>query len=508
MRRSLIWLLAGAMLLPPAAPAADTRDRVGVAHAAGRYNFTRDDFLNEGAGRILELGSRVIKVFLVPRSLRDLYPFNSDWPVTDDVVEVAAHPHFQDLFAKPFSTFVLVIGPYHDVAQLLDGIDESEAARERDQMYRLASYLLTAFAGTDKTFVLQNWEGDHMLRAGLPIGVAPSATRLQAMADWLNLRQDAVTQARQEVGERRVTVLHATEVNLLLHAMEGRATLTNDVLPLTHSDLYSYSSWDMDFTPASLVAALDYLAARAPDSGRFGARNVMIGELGLGKTYGFPEEEQRYQRIHRLVDTAVAWGARYVIYWQVYCNEVLRPYQGRPRGMHLQGFWLIPPGALRISLWDDLRTEMRTAVSHAALLIGGRHAVRVGDEGIEARRRDRGDVWQEIAIKDWNGGSLSSGDVVSLQAHDGTYLSVETGSRGRLITRPVATTKGERFVIRLANGKGLIRPGRAFTLQSSRNDRFLGASSRLPGPLSAGRTTPGADEEFRLEELETSVRQP
>ncbi|HEY4574921.1 MAG TPA: hypothetical protein VIJ26_13170, partial [Thermoanaerobaculia bacterium] len=159
--------LAGLLLLAATAPAGavDARDVLGVAHAAGRYDFTGGDFLNEGADRVLELGSRVIKVFLYPGHMQELYPFNSDWsPLSSDVVELAQRPYLQQLFAKPFSTFLLEITPVTISPQFLDGLTPEEAAAERDQMYRLAKYLLTTYAGSGKTFVLQNWEGDHLLR--------------------------------------------------------------------------------------------------------------------------------------------------------------------------------------------------------------------------------------------------------------------------------------------------------------------------------------------------------
>ncbi|HEY0557413.1 MAG TPA: hypothetical protein VGG20_24370, partial [Thermoanaerobaculia bacterium] len=153
-------LLAGA--LP--ATAVDARDVLGVAHAAGRYNFTGADYLNEGADRVLEVGSRVIKIFFVPNTIQALYNFNSDWaPLPVDVVELAQRPYVQALFAKPFSTYILVITPVTVTPQFLDGLSPAEAAAERDQMYRLTRYLLTAYADSGKTFILQNWEGDHIL---------------------------------------------------------------------------------------------------------------------------------------------------------------------------------------------------------------------------------------------------------------------------------------------------------------------------------------------------------
>src|SRR5436305_642550 len=199
-RRTLGWGLAAALLLSAALPAGavDARDVLGVAHAAGRYNFTSGDFLNEGGDRILELGSRVIKVFFVPRFIDDNYSFNSNWsPTPVDVVDLAQRPYFQELFAKQFSTYLLVVEPVTGSPQFLDGLSADEAAAENDQMYRLAKYLLTTYANTGKTFILQNWEGDHLLRMGLTASDAPVAVRVQGMIDWWNARQAGVLKARQ-----------------------------------------------------------------------------------------------------------------------------------------------------------------------------------------------------------------------------------------------------------------------------------------------------------------------
>src|SRR5262245_41546189 len=164
MRKAASWLLAATLVLAgaPLAKAIEARDVLGVAHAGGKYNFTDEDFLNEGADRILELGSRVIKVFFVPTNVETTYSFNSDWePLPADAVEMAQRPYVKELFAKPFSTFIIVTTPVTGAPEFLDGLTDEEAAAETDQMYRLAKYLLTTYANTGKTFILQNWEGDH-----------------------------------------------------------------------------------------------------------------------------------------------------------------------------------------------------------------------------------------------------------------------------------------------------------------------------------------------------------
>src|SRR4051794_13455387 len=266
-----------ALTILPAARAVEIRDVLGVAHAAGKYNFSEQDYLNEGADQILETGSRVIKVFVYPGHMEEMYGFNSDWGLDSaDVVELVQRPYFQQLFAKPFSTFILEITPVTIHPQFNDGLTPEEAAAERDQMYRLAKYLLTAYADSGKTFILQNWEGDHLLREGLAEGADPDPVRLRGMIDWWNARQDGVRAARDELRARDVTVANACEVNLLANAMKGKVTATNDVVPFTHCDLYSYSSWDVGFEPGELVRALDYLESKAPASRLFGRRNLYL----------------------------------------------------------------------------------------------------------------------------------------------------------------------------------------------------------------------------------------
>ena len=162
------------------------------------------------------------------------------------------------------------------------------------------------------------------------------------MIDWWNARQDGVKQARKEIGSHGVRVLHAAEVNLLGAAMAGKVTATNNVIPFTHCDLYSYSSWDLGFTPAQLTRALDYLESKAPDNALFGRYNLYLGEFGMAKDHGAPEG-QRFERIRELMEAALGWGVRYAVYWQVYCNEALQTYTGRPDNARSAGVLAGPP---------------------------------------------------------------------------------------------------------------------------------------------------------------------
>jgi len=509
-RKALSWILTAALLLPGAAQGAvgadegkAARDVLGVAHASGNYNFTGEDYLNEGANRLLELGTGVIKVFFVPTNVDTAYPFNSDWsPLPENVVELAQKPYFQELFAKPFSTFILVITPVTIAPQFLDGLTAEEAAAEKDQMYRLAKYLLTTYAGTGKTFILQNWEGDHMFRQALVPGTEPDQVRIQGMIDWWNARQDGVRKARQEVGSRNVEVLHAAEVNALQRAMDGKVSATNDVLPFTRCDLYSYSSWDLSFTPEDLTRALDYLESKAPDNRLFGRRNIYLGEFGLGKDQGTPEGE-RFERIRRLMEAALGWGVRYAVYWQVFCNEPLHVYTGRPRNKDMRGFWLVRPDGERAPLWEELETQLEASIYQAAFSSYSNQYFSVdagsdGDHPVSAERWIRGSFWETFTLKDWNGGALESGDTVTLQSHGGLYLSVEGGAGGRVYARSSVASRPERFTIQKIGGAGPIRPGDSVALKSARSNRYLAPEVGGQGAIRALRTAPGPAEVFKL----------
>src|ERR1700730_8280936 len=119
--------LAGATLLAAGVPgrplaAESVRDVLGASHAGGLYNFTSEDYLDEGADQLLGFGTRVIKVWLT-NDVASLYLFNSDWtPPAANVVELAQKPYFQSLFNKPFTTYLLVVKPVTGSPQFLAGM--------------------------------------------------------------------------------------------------------------------------------------------------------------------------------------------------------------------------------------------------------------------------------------------------------------------------------------------------------------------------------------------------
>ncbi len=340
------------------------RDIVGITHVDGKYHLTGEDFLNEGADQILALGSRVIKVWF--HNPEKKYSFNSIWPQMNSMVDIAESAYFKELFEKPFTTYILMcFSTGRDAAYFRHGITEEQRLDEQRQFYELAKYLLTTYRKTGKTFVLQHWEGDWLIRGNYDRKADPTPEAIDGMVEWLNARQAGVNQAREEVGTDGVRIYHAAEVNRVVDSMkEGKPNLVNKVLPRTRLDLVSYSAWDSTAeysdNPKTFHEALDYIAANMPDSAQFGNRNVYVGEFGMPENKNPPERIRKV--IPGVVETALDWGCPYIVYWELYCNELQDSKQTVPVGSNdaVRGFWLIRPDGSKAWTWDYFHRLMNS----------------------------------------------------------------------------------------------------------------------------------------------------
>jgi len=334
----------------------DLRDIVGVTHVDGKYFLTDEDFLNEGAEQILSLGSRVIKVWF--HNPRKSYSFNSQWPQTNSLIEIAQTKYFRELFDKPFTTYIMMCFSFgKNAAYWRKGITSEQKLDEQKQFHELTKYLLTTYKGTGKTFVLQHWEGDWLIRGNYDRNADPTPKAISGMIDWLNARQEGVNQARKEVGTNGVWVYHAAEVNRVVSTMkQGRPNMVDKVLPHTKLDLVSYSAWDAtaEYSENSQILreALDFIATNMPDSVEFGNRNVYLGEFGMPENKFSPERIQKV--IPGAVETALNWGCPYIVYWQLYCNEFTDEKKKPPVKSNdtVRGFWLIRPDGSKAWTWD------------------------------------------------------------------------------------------------------------------------------------------------------------
>ncbi len=347
--------------------AREKRDIIGVSHVVGRYCLTKKNFLAEGADEILALGSRVIKVWFYPNPQeppRVMYPFHSQWPDVKSLVEGAKISYYRELFEKPFTTYMLSVGSMGRAADYWrTEITAEQEADETRQFYELTKHFLTTYRDTGKTFIFQHWEGDWMVRGHTDAKRDPEPKALENMVRWLNARQAGVTKARQEVGEQGVKVYHAAEVNRVYSSMvEGRPNMINSVIPKTHVDMVSYSAWDsmMDHRddPQGFRKALDFIAKHTPNHPVLGDKNVYVGEFGI------PETDYSLDLVQKVVadtvQTSLDWGCQYVVYWQLYCNEMKDPKTPVPvkNNKDMRGFWLIRPDGSKSPVWAYLHNVM------------------------------------------------------------------------------------------------------------------------------------------------------
>lgn len=343
---------------------------IGSTHVKPNYSFGDQDSLNEGADRLLEMGSAVIKVWFYngAETPEVMYRWNSQWPKAENLAEGAKLPYWRALFDKPFKTYILNVMEIVPMADYYwrEDFTAEQAQEVQRQMYELARYFLTEYQGTGKTFILANHETDWHLEGDLgnweieaPDTVYENAVR------WFQARQRGVEQAREEIGtDHGVKVYHAGEVVHVVKSMrEGQKNMVNQILPRVKFDLISYSCWDStviggirDFDEIS--QALDYIAENAIDSDAFGDKNVYIGE------YGLPEHDYDADSVLRVtrnvVEKGLSWGCPYIVYWQLYCNE---PREGAKvpssNNADSRGFWLIRGDGSRTAVYDYFHEMLR-----------------------------------------------------------------------------------------------------------------------------------------------------
>jgi hypothetical protein len=332
--------VGAASVVAASAPKAD-RDVESYNYVLGtqtigpKYRFTSDDTLVETAKAIAGMGSNILKISLGKDYARQYEGVEPEPRVGSPATLVLRHRSFRAVLRMPFSHILLWVYPF-DVGWWADGLSQEESDATYRQVYDLTAALLREFNHSGKTFYLGHWEGDWHLHPGYDPSKDPSETMLNGMADWLNVRQRAIEDAKRAIRHRKVEVYGYAEVNLARKAMKGGRTLTNDVLPRTGVDFVSYSSYDSLTADAGTVGdrlkeALDYVESRLRPKPSIVGKRVFIGEYGFPAQHHSPARQADLSRA--VARAAVEWGCRFCLYWEMYCNE-------KPDGTH-RGFWLI-----------------------------------------------------------------------------------------------------------------------------------------------------------------------
>jgi hypothetical protein len=306
------------------------------------------------AKAVRELGSDTLKLS-VSAKYPELYHIPQNPRIKSVRDLVASDDSFKTVLGMPFHHLMLWLYPFSDsLSQLHEG---KMSPKQNDLIYReiydFTAYLLKTYTGTGKSFYLGNWEGDWHTVKGYDQATDPTPGTLARMRDWLLLREKAVSDARRDTPHQGVNVFFYVEINHVRKAIkEGRPAIVNRVLPHIKTDFVSYSSYDV--TKAAMrtggeegkrqfFEALDYIEKHLPPSDMRGKR-VMIGEYGV-PLESVPDPAIQAKQVAQLMSWALEWGCPFVMYWQLYCNEI------NPQTHKHRGYWLIDEQGVKQPVW-------------------------------------------------------------------------------------------------------------------------------------------------------------
>lgn len=312
---------------------------IGTQTIGAVYQFTSQTLLVETAQAIADMGSNTLKF----RMNRDYGKGEGrNVPAMDPNIETltdlaSREPSHKRVLDMPFSNYIIWAYPLKANKLHLSALDNKTAAQAQEveyvEIYEFASYLLKTYNGTGKTFYLGHWEGDWTLLGAAGSKAEPTPERVNNMIAWLNVRQKAVEDAKRETPHQNVQVYNYVEVNLVQKGMKGGKCVTSDVLPKTTVDFVSYSAYDSqkDDIVKSMKEALDYIESKLPPKPGIEGKRVFLGE------YGFPackvDPKTQDDRSRQVMKAGLEWGCPFVLYWEMYNNEVVAGKQ--------RGFWLI-----------------------------------------------------------------------------------------------------------------------------------------------------------------------
>ena len=345
-----IALAAANAAAQPASPVDGYNFVLGTQTFGAAYHFTAEPAVVETARAIAALGSNTIKFTLAPSTAGN-----------QTLVEIArSDPAVKAVIDMPFVNILMWVYPAATRGKLFE--PETLSAEYRE-IYDLTRYLLQNYSGTGKAFFLGNWETDHHLTDSRRR--EPTAESLAKVTNWVETRQQAVDDAKRDTAHADVEVYYYLEVNLVWEAMAGKPRAASIVLPATGVDYVSYSAYD-SLAPdpeRQLPLALDYLAAQLRPKDGIAGKRVFIGEFGFPADHYSAQEQDILSR--RVMRTGLAWGCAFVLYWEIFNNEVR---DGRQRG-----FWLIDDQGRKQPIYFTLQHYFGMARAYVADFLQRQH---------------------------------------------------------------------------------------------------------------------------------------
>jgi hypothetical protein len=288
--------------------------------------------LVDGAQKVLDMGSPILKLVVSPRYAQNGYADKAD-PSIKSLTQLAQVDYYKQVFAMPFSQYIMWTYAFSTDGQLWPWhghMKQETIDAEYKEMYEFTKYLLTTYNDTGKTFYLGNWEGDWHLIDGSPTAQYkwlrdPNPDAAPGMIDWLKARQRAIDDAKRDTPHKDVQVYFYVETNLVQKTIkEGKVTVTSAVLHDVNPDFVSYSSYDSTNPDKDmhhdLPTALDFMQSKLTPKPGLPEKRVFIGEYSSLARVFDPQKQDAFMR--DIIATSIKWGTPLVLYWGLYTNSV------------------------------------------------------------------------------------------------------------------------------------------------------------------------------------------
>lgn len=305
----------------------DVHDTIGCVHWGAAYRSTDlSNFVEEGLRYVRNIGFGVAKV----KVSNPLSAYRGRVPPHD---ESSAIDIMEKVFKDQIQSFhTVVLSVWSDFSKedesyflRLDGSELLSALeRERSFFFDFTRYLEQNYV--DKTFILQNWEGDWKFES-----VIQDVDQVQKLLAWVKARQTGVSDARCSLPRRGVSrVLHAFEVNKVVGGVgdASKKNATTEIVSEVQLDLVSYSCYEdhrhgaladtLNFIEAKLdvLGTSDYMLELKKIDARFNKR-VFLGEFGEPENNGQGSISENTD----ILVNAFSWGCPLVVYWSILENE-------------------------------------------------------------------------------------------------------------------------------------------------------------------------------------------
>lgn len=332
---------------------------IGTQTVGAKYKFTSETNLVETAKAIREMGSNLLKMSMSPRYWWENYdiPKNENIKSLTDLAKEKNIQQVLNMNFKYYQIWTYEFSQYtpepagqkkdENQIQFVNGLSDYDSIRCYHEIYELSAHLLKTYSGTGKVFLLGNWEGDWHLRWDYDRTKPANPKTIEGMTRWFRVRQKAIEDAKSNIPHKNVSLFYYVEVNLSDLAVNGKECLINSILPNINPDYVSFSSYTATNPPknevemeSTLTAHLNYIESKMKPKPEIKGKRLFIGEYGWPEIGSYSNEpnhrspELINERAKWVMKTALKWGCPYILWWEMYNNELTKDGKNK-------GFWLI-----------------------------------------------------------------------------------------------------------------------------------------------------------------------